>query len=56
MTKVFRVSCEFYVHAKDEDDVEQHLVDDTDFNGFIDKHISIEEVDDVDPEAIWEWE
>jgi hypothetical protein len=41
---VYKVTCNFYVRAKDEDDAAQKIVDYEDINGFIDHHLIFTEV------------
>lgn len=45
--KLFKVYCEFYIHAKDETQAEEIVIDDMCDNNFFEEHIIIEEVSDL---------
>ena len=43
--KTYKVSCEFYIGAKDEEVAKEIVVDDMVSNNFFEEHITIQEAD-----------
>jgi hypothetical protein len=51
--KTYKVSCEFYIKAKNKEKAEEIVIDDMSFNDFFEEHISIEESSLPQDETHW---
>jgi hypothetical protein len=52
--RIYKVTCRFYVRAKDKNDVEQHIIDEESINEFIDSHVIVKEATvKVDLDDLW---